>query len=125
MIEDSPQYILRQIEKDVGIGDQPVPITHTRSPAVTAWLILTQITGAAILVPWIMVLMVGMLFVDLTHLGDILFSAAYLSYPLILGISTRLAWKNRAANRIVRACLVSSIPIVASLFWLWFSTHVI
>ena len=125
MIEDSPQYILRQIEKDEGIRDQPTPNPRARFTAVTIWLVLTQIAGAAILVPWFLVLMVGMLFVNPTDLRDILFSAAYLSYPLILGFSTALAWKNRAANRMARACLTSSIPIAASLFWLWFSTHVI
>lgn len=125
MIEDSPQYILRQIETDDGTRGQPAPNTQIRCRAATAWLVLTQVAGAAILVPWVLVLMVGMLFVNIADLGNILISIVYLSYPLILGISTQLAWKNRAANRIVRACVISVIPVGASVFWFWFSTRVI
>jgi hypothetical protein len=122
---DSPQYVLRREERDHpvdgghgGRGDQ------RRIPA-KIWLILTQIVGVAILLPWFYVLLLGFLFLDTSVYRDFALAVVYASYPVLLILSWAYSWYKLASGELLLASLVSFLPIAASLVWVWFSIYVI
>ena len=122
---DSPQYVLRREERDQALdGGHGWRRDQGRIPA-RIWLILTQIVGVAILVPWFYVLLLGFLFLDSSVYRDVALAVVYASYPLLLILSWAYSWKKLASGKLLLASLVSFLPIAASLVWVWFSIYVI
>ena len=61
---DWPQYVLRREERDHALDRKVRKRPDSKRPAVKSWLILIELFGVAILLPWIYGLLISALFLD-------------------------------------------------------------
>ena len=122
---DSPQYVLRREARNHPADGEDCRRPDSRSVALRSWLVLTQIVGVAILLPWLYVLMVGVLFLDTSIYRDLVLALVYASYPILLIVSSVISWKAMKSDRLLVASVISFVPIAASLIWVWFSIYVV
>jgi hypothetical protein len=121
---DWPQYVLRREERDHTLDRKVRKRPDSKRLAVKLWLILAQLFGVAILLPWIYGLLIGVLFLDTSLSRNLVLALAYASYPFLLIISWTYSWERVASDRLLAACLISFVPVAASLTWVWSSIYV-